>query len=360
MKYKKLFSELKLGPITLKNRVVMSPMTRCRAPGNVPNDMMAKYYGLRAGAGLIVTEGTSPSPNGLGYARIPGCFNQEQARGWRKVTDAVHANGGRIFIQLMHTGRVTHPLNLPAGAKTVAPSAVAAPGEMWTDQKQMQPHPVPAEMTKGEIREAIEEFAHSAKLAIDAGGFDGVELHGANGYLIDQFLNPASNKRTDEYGGPAENRIRFAAEVAHATAAAIGAERLGMRVSPYGVFNGMEVYEGVEDCFALLGQRLNNLKLAYLHIVDHSSMGAPEVKPSIKARLRHEFKQALILSGGYDGDRAERDLLEGRGDLVAFGRPFIANPKLVEKLGSGAPLLAPDPATFYTPGEKGYLDYPVE
>jgi N-ethylmaleimide reductase len=355
-----LFSEAKLGTLILKNRVVMAPMTRSRAPGSVPNEMMSKYYALRAEAGLIVTEGVSPSPNGLGYARIPGLFNEEHVRGWRKTTDAVHAAGGKIFVQLMHTGRVSHPANLPSGARVLGPSAIALEGmQMWTDSQGMQPYPVPEEMSAEDIRNTVAEYAQSAKLAIEA-GFDGVELHGANGYLIDQFLNPASNHRSDAYGGSAENRIRFALEVAEAVVRAIGKERLGIRVSPYGAFNGMmSSYEGIEETFGLLASRLSALGLVYLHIVDHSSQGAPEVKPSVKALLRREFKQTLILSGGYDAERAEQDLQERRGDLVAFGRPFIANPRLVQKLKNGSPLAALDPATLYTPGEKGYLDYPV-
>jgi len=354
-----LFSPYQLGRIELKNRVVMAPMTRNRSIGNVPGDIVATYYAQRAEAGLIVTEGTSPAPDGLGYARIPGLFNDEHVRGWKKVTDAVHRAGSRIFVQLMHTGRVAHPDNLPAGARILAPSAVALSETIFVDGKGPVPAPAPEAMTAADIELAIEQFARSAELAIEA-GFDGVELHGANGYLIDQFLNTASNKRTDEWGGSVENRIRFAVEVSRRVAARIGGDRLGIRLSPYGAFNSMGSDDAVEDVFESLARELSAIGLVYLHLVDHAAMGAPEVKPSIKRKLREAFRGALILSGGYDRDRAEADLVEKRGDLVAFGRPFLANPRLVTLLRERKELKAPDFSTFYTPGEKGYTDYPVE
>ncbi len=351
-----LFTLATLGKLQLKNRIVMAPMTRSRAIGNVPNELMEKYYAMRAGAGLIITEGTSPSANGLGYARIPGLFSDAQVQGWRRVTDGVHAAGGKIFVQLMHTGRVSHPANMPAGTKLVAPSAIAAPGEMWTDSNGMQPHPVPAEMSEADIAQAIAEYAASAKHAIEA-GFDGVELHGANGYLIDQFLNTATNQRTDKWGGSVENRTRFAVEVAKATAAAIGADRVGMRISPYGAFNGAVADAKMDAMYLRLIEELNDIGLVYIHVVDHSSMGAPEVSAELKAKIRANFKGKYILSGGYDVTRANADLDANHGDLVAFGRPFISNPDLVTKMREGSALKAPDPATFYTPGEKGYTDY---
>ena len=351
-----LFTPTQLGSLSLKNRIVMAPLTRSRAIGNVPNALMEQYYRLRAEAGLIITEGTSPSPNGLGYARIPGLFNDEQVLGWRRVTDGVHQAGGRIFVQLMHTGRVGHPANLPAGASVLAPSAVAAPGEMWTDAGGLQPHPVPREMSEADIAQSIAEYAAAAKLALQA-GFDGVELHAANGYLIDQFLNTASNQRDDRWGGAVDNRIRFAVEVAKASIAAIGAERVGMRISPYGVFNGQVPDEEMDALYLRLIDELNALGLLYIHVVDHSAMGAPEVSPVLKAKIRAAFNGKYILSGGYDVARANADLDTQRGDLVAFGRPFISNPDLVSKLKLGQELVAPDFATFYTPGEKGYTDY---
>lgn len=270
----RLFTPAQLGNLTLKNRIVMAPLTRSRAIGNQPNELMAEYYRLRADAGLIITEGTSPSPNGLGYPRIPGLFNEEHVQNWRRVTDGVHQAGGRIFVQLMHTGRVSHPANLPAGARVLAPSAIAAPGEMWTDSEGMQPHSVPHAMSEADIAQSITEFAASAKLAIQA-GFDGVELHAANGYLIDQFLNTASNQRNDRWGGLVENRIRFAVEVAKATVDAIGAERVGMRISPYGVFNGQLPDADMDAMYLDLIKELNALGL---HI-STSSITAPWERP---------------------------------------------------------------------------------
>jgi N-ethylmaleimide reductase len=317
---------------------------------------MEKYYRQRAGAGLIIAEGAAPSANGMGYARQPGLFTEEQVQGWKRVNDGVHAKGGKIFVQLMHTGRVSHSANMVAGSRILAPSAIAAPGEQWTDTNGQQPLPVPAAMTEDDIAQTIAEFAAAAKNAI-AAGFDGVELHGANGYLIDQFLNTASNQRTDKWGGSIENRIRFAVEVAKAAVAAIGADRIGMRISPYGAFNGTTPDAEMDAMYLRLIDELNALNLVYIHVVDHSSMGAPEVSPELKAKIRANFKGSYILSGGYDAARANADLDAKRGDLVAFGRPFISNPDLVHKLQNGVALTAPDFSTFYTPGEKGYTDY---
>ena len=351
-----LFTPTSLGKAQLRNRIVMAPMTRSRAVDNLPNGLMEQYYAQRGAAGLLITEGVSPSPNGLGYARIPGLFSAQQVAGWKRVNDAVHAKGGKTYVQLMHTGRVSHAANMPAGSKILAPSAIAMSGEVWTDSQGMQPYPVPAAMTEEEIIATIAEYAQAAKNAIDA-GFDGVELHAANGYLIDQFLNTASNQRDDRWGGSVENRIRFAVEVAKASAAAIGAERIGMRISPYGVFNDMRPDAKMDTLYLRLVEALNEIGLIYIHIVDHSSMGAPEVSPELKAKIRANFKGKYILSGGYDAARANADLDAQKGDLVAFGRAFISNPDLVSKLQSGAALTPPDQATFYTPGEKGYTDY---
>ncbi len=352
---KHLFESIQLGRVNLKNRVVMAPMTRSRALGNVPNELMAQYYSDRATAGLIVTEGVSPSPNGLGYARIPGLYNAEQVAGWKKVNSAVHAKGGRIFIQFMHTGRVAHALNLPKGAEVVAPTASQVSGTMWTDSQGPQPHTPAREMNLGDIKKAHDEYVRAAELAIEA-GFDGVELHAANGYLLEQFLNPNSNKRTDAYGKTAEGRMKFVLDVAADVAKKIGGDRVGVRVSPYGVFNDTGAFDGVDEFYGELSRKLSALNLAYIHVVDHSAMGAPAVSPEVKRLIRENFKGRYILSGGYDGDRAERDLTEKKGDLVAFGRPFISNPDLVEKLKSGAVLKQPDQSTFYTPGPKGYTE----
>lgn len=288
----KLFTDLQLGKITLKNRIVMAPMTRCRATGNLANELMAGYYSQRADAGLIITEGTSPSPNGLGYARIPGIFSREQTAAWKLVTTAVHAGGGKIFIQLMHAGRVGNGLNLPLGAELLAPSPTAMSGAMWTDSQGEQPCGMPREMTADEINTAIEEYVEAAGNAV-AAGFDGVEIHGANGYLITQFLDPGSNRRTDEYGGDGTRRNRLALNVARAVSAAIGPERLGIRLSPYGVFNDMSGdYDGIEAQYGDLALALGALQLAYLHLVDHSAMGAPKPAATGVALVCHSFHQA--------------------------------------------------------------------
>ncbi len=345
--------------LQLKNRAVMAPMTRSRAlDANTPNALMADYYAQRADAGLIISEGTSPSANGLGYARIPGLYNDAQMRGWKKVTDAVHAKGGKIWVQLMHAGRVTHIDNLPVGAEVLGPSAEVCPGEMYTDKQGMQPHSAPRAMNETDIAQAVGEYAQSAWLALEA-GFDGVELHAANGYLIEQFLNPKINHRTDGYGNSIEGRNRFALEVTRAVVAAIGADRVGIRVSPFGVFNGTGEFPGLQPQYLALATELGGMELMYMHLVDHSSMGAPPVPADFKLKLREGFSGTFIVSGGFDRDSAETALKEKRGDLVAFARAFLANPDLVERMRRGAPLNAPDPATFYTPGAKGYTDYPL-
>ena len=353
-----LFAKTSLGALELQNRLVMAPLTRSRAIGNVPNELMLDYYVQRASAGLIITEGTSPSPNGLGYARIPGIFSAEQVAGWKRITEAVHKQGAKIFVQLMHCGRVAHPLNLPAGARVLAPSAVAAAGEMYTDAEGMKPNAMPQAMSEADIKTTIEEFAQGAKNAV-AAGFDGIELHGANGYLLEQFIRPNSNQRTDRYGGAIENRARFVLELTDAAIQAVGREKVGIRLSPFGVFNDMPVYAAMDADYSWLAGELNARALAYVHLVDHSPMGAPPVPDSIKATIRAVFKGALILSGGYDAARAESDLAAGKCDLIAVGRAFLANPDLVARWKSGAAENAPDFSTFYTPGAKGYTDYPV-
>jgi N-ethylmaleimide reductase len=355
----KLFTPTHVGSISLKNRIVMAPMTRSRAIGNVPNDLMATYYGQRAEAGLIITEGTSPSPNGLGYSRIPGIFSPEQIEGWKKVTSTVHAKGGKIIIQLMHTGRISHSLNLPAGAHVLAPSAVKPAGQMWTDSQQMQDFPTPKAMTAEELKQTQTEYVTAAKNAI-AAGFDGVELHGANGYLLEQFLSPISNIRTDAYGGSIENRARFVLEVAASVAQAIGKEKTGIRLSPYGVASDMPHYPEIDATYDYLSKELNKLDLAYIHIVDHSAMGAPAVPLSIKQTIRNNFKNTIILCGGYDKEKGEADLQKGLADLIAIGRPFINNPDLVNRMEHDLALSQVFHADLlYTPGEKGYSDYPV-
>ncbi len=359
MKAYKLFTPEKVGSIEVKNRIVMSPMTRCRAIGNTPNELMAEYYRQRSGAGLIITEGTAPSPNGLGYARIPGIYSNEQVQGWKKVTSAVHQAGGKIVVQLMHTGRISHPFNMPEGAKVLAPSAVKPAGQMWTDAAQMQDFPVPTEMTADDLELTKAEFVTAAKNAMEA-GFDGVELHGANGYLLEQFLSPVSNIRTDAYGGSIENRCRFVLEVVAAVAGAIGKDKTAIRLSPYGVASDMPLYPEIDATYDYLSKQLNTIGIAYIHIVDHSAMGAPAVPAEIKNTIRKNFANTVILAGGYDQDRAESDLENGLGNLVAFGRPLISNPDLADRFKNNYPLSADlKMDLFYTADEKGYTDYPT-
>lgn len=352
-----LFSRFELGAIELTNRIVMAPMTRSRAIGNIPNELMAKYYEIRANAGLLITEGTAPSINGLGYPRIPGIYTAAQIEGWKRVTDAVHHKGGKIFLQIMHTGRISHPANMEAQAVIVAPSPIQAAGKIFTDTTGLQAHPVPKEMTLADIEQAQQEFVVAAKNAISA-GFDGVEIHGANGYLVDQFINPSSNQRMDHYGGAIENRCRFAIEVASAIADAIGAGRTGIRLSPYGVYNDMVIFEGLEETYEYLAAELAPFNLAYIHLVDHSSQGAPAVPDAIKNKIKAAFGGTMIASGGLTKETAEAILQSGRAELTAFGQSFLANPDLVYRFKHNLDLNSPDYNTFFTPGEPGYLDYP--
>jgi N-ethylmaleimide reductase len=354
-----LFDKFSARSLQLANRMVMAPMTRSRAtPAHTPDALMATYYGQRATAGLIITEGTSPSPNGLGYPRIPGLFDKAQALAWKDTTAAVHAHGGKIFVQLMHCGRVAHVANLPAGAEVLGPGTAVCPGEMYTDTLGMQPHSPPRAMTETDIAHAVKEHVAAAKLALDA-GFDGVELHGANGYLIEQFLNPLVNLRSDGHGGSIEGRNRLALEIAGATVTAIGRDRVGIRLSPYGVFNGTGAFPEVQAQYLALAKSLSALGLLYLHLVDDEAMGAPPVPADFKLKLRAGFDGLFVLSGGFDHASAEKALLDKRGDLIAFGRAFLANPDLVARMRKDAPLNAPDMATFYVPGAKGYTDYPA-
>lgn len=354
-----LFESFQLGRHTLRNRVVMAPMTRNRATAShVPTPIMATYYQQRASIGLLITEGTAPSPDGAGYARIPGLYSDEQVAAWRTVTDAVHAEGGRIFVQLMHTGRASHVSNMPAGSRVVSSAAVALTDQLWTDDGGLQAPSLPHALTEAEIAVVVGEHAAAAHRAIDA-GFDGVELHGANGYLIEQFTNANLNTRIDSYGGSAENRNRFALEVTKATADAIGADRVGFRASPYGYFNGMGPFAGVDEQHIALAAALGALGLAYYHLVNHESMGNPPLPTALPAQLKAAFGGTFMASGGLDREKAEALLTSGAADLVAFGRPALSTPDLMERLQKDAPLNPPDMDTFYTPGEKGYTDYPV-
>lgn len=358
MKNQQLFTPEKIGSIELKNRVVMAPMTRCRALKNVPNELMAEYYKQRSSAGLIITEGTSPSLNGLGYARIPGIFNERQVSGWKNITKAVHKNGGKIVVQLMHSGRISHPLNMPLESEVLGPSAVKAAGQMWTDLKELQDFVVPKEMSLQDIIHAKTEFVSAAQNALFA-GFDGVELHGANGYLLEEFLSPVSNIRNDTYGGSIENRCRFVIEVVTSVAEAIGKDKTGIRLSPYGVASDMPHYPEIDETYNYLSKELNKIGIAYIHLVDHSAMGAPPVPIDIKKTIRKNFRNSLILCGGFDQESAELAIASGLADLVAFGRPFINNPDLVERFKNDWSLSQNLNADlFYTADEKGYTDYP--
>lgn len=359
----KAFTPTSLGRLTLTNHLVMAPMTRSRAPGSIPNELMAEYYRQRASAGLIITEGTAPAPEGLGYARIPGLFNEEQVRGWRLTTNAVHHAGGHVFVQLMHVGRVFHELNLPAGVQGVGPSAVAVAGQMWTDQQQLQPMGTPKALSITELTQVRDQFVRSAQLGIEA-GFDGVELHGANGYLLEQFLHPRSNQRTDAYGGSVQNRARFVLEVTRGVADAIGADRTGLRLSPWSMANDLTHYPEIDEAYGYLADELEKIGIVYVHLVDHSRLSDLDSAATTTRLMRDTFTNTVIYAGGYTTlAEIEQTLADPRPTLVAMARPFIANPDLVERLRLELPLSEPDRATFYAPGPKGfaegYTDYPT-
>jgi len=354
---KNLFEPYRMGNITLSNRLVMNPMTRCRADATgTPQDPMAEYYGQRATAGLIVSEGIAPSANGKGYARIPGIWSDAQVQAWKPVVNAVHAKGGKIFAQLMHCGRVSHPANMAADAKIVAPSALALAEKMYTDSLGMQDYPVPQAMTEADILQAKAEFVQAAKNAI-AAGFDGVELHAANGYLLEQFLSPVTNQRTDAWGGSVDKRIRFVAEVARETAAAIGGDKVGIRLSPYGANGGMAAYPELEETYFKLLPLLAEAGLVYVHVADQAAMGAPVVPTTFKQALRKAWPRTFFIGGSFDQASGQQALNEGLVDLVGLGRAFLANPDLVQRMQTGKALNAPDMGSFFTPGAKGYTDY---
>ncbi|MCT9084349.1 alkene reductase [Streptomyces fulvoviolaceus] len=348
------FDPIDLSGTQLANRVAMAPMTRSRAAeGGLPTALTAEYYVQRASAGLIVTEGIQPSAVGQGYPDTPGLHSAEQVAAWRTVTDAVHAAGGRIFAQLMHTGRIGHPALLPDGLVNVGASPVAASGQVFTHEGPKD-FVTPRELTGDEIRATVGDFVTAARNAIEA-GFDGVELHGANGYLIHQFLAPGSNHRTDEWGGPVENRIRFAVETAEAVAAAIGADRTGLRLSPGNPLNDIHEPEP-EPAYTALVTALEPLGLAYLHVME---MG--EIR-ELTLTLRKQFSGVFVLSPATEGPTGPDALAlveEGVTDLVAYGQLFLANPDLPTRLRAGGPFNAPDRTTFYGGGAKGYTDYPV-
>ncbi|MFD1871695.1 alkene reductase [Hymenobacter bucti] len=354
-----LFTPFKVGALTLPNRLVMAPMTRSRAKaeGNVPDDSTVKYYVQRASAGLIITEGSQVSPQGVGYIYTPGIHSQEQVAGWKKVTDAVHAAGGRIYIQLWHVGAISHPF-FHNGELPVAPSAVQPKGVQAFTANGQEEIPTPRALTTEEVKATVEDFRQAAKNAHEA-GFDGVEIHGANGYLVDQFIQDGTNQRTDEYGGSVENRARFALEVVQAAVDVLGADRVGIRLAPTGTMGGIKDSDRL-GTFSYVTEQLNKFGLAYLHVIEAlpgHPMAAKDGK-TVGPALRKIFTGPFILNGGYTQETAEHALENQEGDLVAFGVPYIANPDLVERYQQGAALNQADPATFYGGDDKGYIDYP--
>jgi N-ethylmaleimide reductase len=354
-----LFAPVQLGALQLPHRVLMAPLTRCRAePGNIPGALNAEYYRQRASAGLIIAEATSVSPRGFGYPNTPGIFTEAQVAGWKQVTDAVHAAGGRIVLQLWHVGRISHPFYQPNGELPVAPSAIAPKGKVWAGTG-MADYVTPRALETAEIPGVIAEYVHGAKCA-KAAGFDGVEIHAANGYLIDQFIRDGSNRRTDSYGGSVENRIRLAIEVTEAVAKVWGVDRVGIRLSPGGVFNDMADSDPLATFGALL-RKLDPMGLAYAHI---TRVTAQDVAHGAKAgvgprELRAHYRGKIVSAGGFDRAQAEQAIQEGWADALAFGVPFIANPDLPARLRANAPLNAADEGTFYASGPKGYTDYPA-
>lgn len=352
---KKLLMPFTNGALQLKNHVVMAPMTRSRALNNLPNELMATYYKQRSGAGLIITEGTSPSPEGLGYPRIPGIFSEAQVEGWKTVTKAVHEGGSKIFLQLMHTGRIAHIDNLPEGYQPVGMSSIKAAGEIYTDTKGAQEHSTPVALDIAGIENVINGFVKAAQNAV-AAGFDGIELHGANGYLLEQSLNPHINNRTDDYGGTIENRSRLTLQIAEKIAAAIGKEKVGIRFSPFSTLSDMPAYDEAEvhQTYAYLASELNRMGIAYIHISDN-----PAIPAKTHQAIRAAFTNILIYCNGLTPETAEAKLQDGSADLVAFGRSFLANPDFIKRMEKNEPLNEVDYATLYTPGEQGYTNYPT-
>ena len=346
-----LFDKLKIGNIELKNRIIYAPMTRSRADdAGVQPEIAVEYYSQRASAGLIITEATNISAMAKGYVRTPGIYTEAQIESWRKITDAVHAKDGVIFMQIFHTGRIALPDFLPENQSPVAPSAVKANGQNYTDDG-MKDFVEPRELRTDEIKGIVKDYAQAAKNAVDA-GFDGVELHGANGYLVQQFLGTNTNKREDEYGGSIENRARFLFEVLDAMIAAIGNERTGLRLSPGGEFNDMKETDSAE-LYDYVVKELNKRNLAYLHIgtFDQNKNWHPHLKPI--------YEGVYFAGVGFDKDSGAKLLEENGADAIVYGTKFLANPDMPERFAKNAELNKPDESTFYTPGEKGYTDYPT-
>lgn len=357
-----LFTPLKLGELTLSNRIVMSPMTRSRADENdAPTALNAEYYRQRASAGLIITEGAQPSLNGKGYPRTPGIHSTAQIEGWKDVTDAVHEGGGKIFLQIMHAGRIAHPLNKAANAETVAPSAIKANVYMFTDQQGPVEVTEPRALETNEVSDVIEEYRKATENAL-AAGFDGVELHAGSGYLPMQFLSSNSNQRTDKYGGSVANRCRFVLDVLAAMCAVAGHGRVGIKIAPGITFNDVQDSD-TEETYAYLLEQLNDLDLAYLHVqrpaefLSEMSQGT-DLSFDRVAFVRSHYRGAIIAAGDFTFESATTAVQNGDLELVAFGRYFISNPDLPERFRCGAALNMPDPDRFYSPGPVGYTDYP--
>jgi N-ethylmaleimide reductase len=352
-----LLTPVRVGPYTLRNRMAMAPMTRSRAvEGNVPSPLAPAYYRQRASAGLIISEGSQISPEGVGYPGTPGIHTDEQVAGWRQVTEAVHAAEGRIFLQLWHVGRVSHPYFQQGGALPVAPSAIAIQGSARTPEGP-KPFVAPRALELAEIPRRVEDFAAGARRAL-AAGFDGVEIHGANGYLIDEFLRDGSNRRTDVYGGPVEQRARFLLEVTEAVTGVWGADRVGVRLSPMNPNNDMSDSDKI-GTFGYAAQALDRFGLAYLHVMTPGSWDPATESRAVLQAMRERFRGPLMVNGGFTRETGDALLAAGLADLISFGVLFLANPDLPERFAEGAPLNEPDRATFYGGGERGYIDYPT-
>ncbi|WP_024851251.1 alkene reductase [Hydrogenovibrio kuenenii] len=347
-----LFQSVELGDLSIPNRFVMAPLTRCRAINHLPNDLMAEYYSQRASAGLIITECTMVTPQTSAFGNDPGIYSQEQIEGWKKTTEAVHKAGGKIFMQIWHAGRAAHPL-LNNGKEAVSASAIAIDDETQTPEGK-KPYTVPHELTKAEIANIVQDFRQAAANAI-AAGFDGVEVHGANGYLIDQFLRNSANQRSDEYGGSLENRARFLNEVLEAVTNEIGSGRVGLRLSPLNSFNSMKDSDPVA-WIHYLSEHLNQFNLAYLHVMRADFFGVQQA--DVIPIAREHYKGHLMVNMGYTADEAAEVINNNLADSVAFGTGFLANPDLPARVKAGAELNTPDQDTFYTSDSKGYTDYP--
>lgn len=347
-----LFSPITVGKLILKNRIAMAPMTRCRADSeHNPTPLMAQYYQQRSNAGLIISEGTSPSPNGDGYARAPGIYTAKQQDGWKAITEAVHQAQGKIFLQMMHVGRIAHPLNKLQTAETVAPSAIWAAGQMFTDQQGLLDNTTPRALETAEIATVIREYQEATKAAIQC-GFDGVELHAANGYLPMQFLSSNSNQRQDQYGGSLENRLRFVLETLDAMIEVAGSDKIGIRISPGGTFNDMHD-ENPNETYEALLKAINPLKLAYTHVIR-----SPNPSVDAFALLKEHYHGVKIINGGFNEKTGNEAIESGLADMVSFGSLYISNPDLVDRFKNHAPVVKPHAETFYTADLHGYTDYP--